>query len=135
MLQALNPKRDHPKRDDGDASPSGSEAESVDDIEEPERVIRCAECGHVLTKSEHRFTMNGRHEHVFTNPHGYVFHISCFRTAPGAGAVGGESDEWAWFSGWNWQTAICRGCLTHIGWRFLQGEDEFWGLIAAKLDD
>ncbi len=118
---------------------SGDDVDLEDVVDEEseeraERVIRCAQCGHPITRPKHRFAMNGRPDHVFTNPHGYTFHIACFREARGAGVVGEESDEWAWFEGWTWQTAICRGCLTHVGWAFRQGESEFWGLILGKLD-
>lgn len=124
------------KNDDGAQRPSEpDEADERAEEEEVERVIRCAECGGVLTRPKHRIAVGGRHDHVFTNPHGYVFHIACFREAEGAAGVGEESDEWAWFPGHVWQTAMCRGCMTHIGWAFRQGASEFWGLIAAKLTE
>jgi hypothetical protein len=125
--------RENPS-DDSDVDDALDEASDEASDETSERVIRCAQCGHVVTRPRHRFAMNGRPDHVFTNPSGHTFHIACFREAEGAAGVGEESDEWAWFEGWVWQAAVCRGCLTHIGWAFRQGESEFWGLILAKLE-
>jgi len=116
-----------------DRPPTPLDLDNVDEDEDSERELRCVACDHAITKPAFRLSEGGRHIHVFTNPHGYTFQIGCFSEAPGAGATGPPSDEWAWFPGTVWRAAACRGCLAHIGWSFERGEALFWGLITAKL--
>lgn len=99
----------------------------------PEHVIRCRACRSVVTRPRHKITVNGRHDHVFTNPHGYLFHIAGFAEAEGAVGAGHESNEWTWFAGYDWRSAVCRGCHTHIGWTFRQVDHGFFGLIICRL--
>ena len=121
-----------------DESGSASEADldldvDLDDEPEDERVLRCTSCDHPITRAANRIARDGRHIHVFTNPHGYTFQIACFDDAPGAAALGAPSDEWAWFAGFSWRMAACRGCSEHLGWSFENADTLFWGLITAKV--
>lgn len=109
------------------------EANDEDDVSEDEvRVIICDACEHTITTEAARIAKDGRHDHVFTNPHGYTFHIACFGSAPGVVEVGPASSEWAWFAGHVWQTVVCGGCTTHLGWRFAR-EGAFYGLILSRI--
>lgn len=108
---------------------------SVDDdvSEDEERVVRCAVCDRVIARQANRIVRDGRHIHVFTNPHGFTFQIACFDDAPGAASTGEASSEWSWFAGTRWRIALCRGCHGHLGWSFEHDETLFWGFITAKL--
>ena len=108
--------------------------ESPSDQEEADPAIRCAACGHILTRPRHRRSIDGKSDHVFTNPHGYTFRVLCFAEATGVGAVGTPSTEWPWFPDYEWRVATCRGCMAHVGWAFDKGDERFWGLIAAQID-
>jgi hypothetical protein len=103
--------------------------------------IYCAACGHVITNTkwktargnDHGDGVDGGHEHVFFNPAGVVFRVICFAEAPGVGGHGTPSDEFTWFKGYRWQVAHCLGCNEHLGWRFGNAGDVFFGLIKPKL--
>jgi len=114
----------------------GSDVDRADepaDADAPEAVVRCAACGHELTRLAERIAVDGRHEHVFTNPHGIVFHVLCFRNVPGCASIGEASEEWTWFSGYAWRVAVCRSCTTHVGWSYAGGDSGFFGLIAPRV--
>lgn len=102
--------------------------ESTDDA------LYCAGCGHLVTRGRWALSMDG-HEHVFFNPAGQIFRVVCFAEAPGAADVGEPTDEFTWFKGYDWNFALCRGCATHLGWRYA-GEASprvFFGLIKNRL--
>lgn len=105
------------------------------DIAEPERRIVCARCGYDVTKTEHRFSVNGAVEHDFSNPLGIQFHIACFREAPGCAAIGEGTMEHTWFAGYEWRIGVCRECGVHLGWLFTSPSDAFYGLIVDRLVD
>lgn len=111
----------------------GEPGEDDDERDDPERMVRCATCEHPVAKRDDRFAMNDRLDHVFTNPNGNTFHIGCWRAAAGCVGFGPESDEWAWFEGFSWQVAVCRGCAAHLGWFFRRDESSFAGLILPRL--
>jgi hypothetical protein len=69
------------------------------------------------------------------NPAGFVFEIACVRSATGIRPVGPSSEEWSWFPGHAWTTAVCGGCLGHLGWRFdaRGGGGSFFGLIRDRV--
>lgn len=122
------------KRSDADSTSSDIDPdERMDEGEDLDRVVRCATCEHVIAKLDDRFVKDGREDHVFTNPNGTTFHIACWRDASGCAGFGAQSDEWAWFPGWTWQVAVCRGCMTHLGWFFRRDESSFVGLILARI--
>jgi hypothetical protein len=97
-------------------------------------MIACRHCGHPITRPEEALAVDGTQRHTFANPHGIVFEIGCFRSAPGCAHAGAASDEFTWFSGYRWRVAACGQCLLHLGWRFEAGQgDLFHGLILDRL--
>ncbi|PTN32759.1 hypothetical protein C6366_15965 [Desulfonatronum sp. SC1] len=109
--------------------------ESLEETEMPPGpALRCRACGSTITSKEQRIMINGRHDHVFFNPHGHVFEIGCFARAPGALPASSPSTEFSWFPGLAWQVAACAACGAHLGWRFQGGRDSgFFGLILDRL--
>ncbi len=108
---------------------------SSDNSEEDEkqRFFRCAVCQHPITRPEDRICVNEQHQHVFANPHGYIFNIGCFTAAQGCLMAGDETRFFSWFPGYSWRYAHCEQCLTHLGWMFRSQEFQFVGLILDKL--
>jgi len=107
-------------------------------LEEPETsvqpALRCRTCGWAVTSEDQRTAVNGRHNHVFFNPHGQVFEIGCFAQAPGAIPASPSSAEFSWFPGLVWQVAVCAACQVPLGWRFRDVQDSgFFGLILDRL--
>ena len=99
-----------------------------------DKFILCRQCGQVITHADERIEMAGSHRHTFANPHGIVYEIGCFRSAQGCGYAGPPTDEFSWFKGFYWRIAVCRGCLTHLGWLFTSsGNAAFNGLILDRL--
>lgn len=99
-----------------------------------EEDIRCRQCMFAITRTTSRIQVDGAHCHTFANPHGIVFEIGCFKTAPGCGSVGQPTSEFSWFPPRSWQVALCGYCLTHLGWRFVSPESSvFFGLILDRL--
>jgi hypothetical protein len=98
-----------------------------------ERVWRCARCRQTVARDRDRREMDGRFDHVFMNPHGFVFHVGCFSAADGVQRRGGFTDDFSWFPGYDWSYAHCRACKAHLGWRFEGRTDGFWGLILERI--
>lgn len=96
----------------------------------------CADCGSPVTTSAARAERFGAHVHERYNPAGVRFRIGCFRAAPGAVAIGEESDYFTWFAGFAWTAAVCARCGAFLGWRY-RGLDAapFYGLILDRLRD
>lgn len=103
-----------------------------DDAEKRE-FLRCTECHYAITRKSDRIQINEHHQHVFANPHGYIFHIGCFAQAPGCVIASEETSYFSWFPGYAWQIALCGQCLTLLGWAFRSSESQFFGLILDKL--
>jgi hypothetical protein len=95
--------------------------------------IVCASCGHTITTERQRMEMKGRHEHRCVNPDGVIFHIACFRHAPGCASHGVPTTEFTWFPGFAWSYALCGRCATMLGWRYQSTEAAFFGLILNRL--
>ena len=96
--------------------------------------LHCAACGHPITTRQETISINGSHEHTFTNPHGLVFRIGCFGAAPGCLGIGDATEAWTWFSGYKWRIAVCRQCRNHLGWAYRsEAADSFFGLILDRL--
>ena len=128
-----------------------SETPEIDTAEktetEPEQnPIRCASCGTIVSYREYIIRYAGNSEHVFTNPHGFIFRVGLLQKAPGVFSVGEWTDEFSWFAGFAWRFAVCGGCMTHLGWEYLgtpgggargaEGGTEwsrFYGLVVTKL--
>ncbi|WP_415714832.1 cereblon family protein [Maridesulfovibrio sp.] len=115
---------------------SGIEVEDKDEVRESEKkIITCRACGTEITDSSFATKVNENHEHSFFNPHGYVFQIRCFSAATGCATAGKPSNEFTWFSGYTWKVAVCRSCMTHLGWRFQSDSTSFYGLIRDKISE
>jgi hypothetical protein len=97
------------------------------------RVLACAACQEGITTAAARIEVAGAHEHHFTNPQGYKFHIGCFSRAPGCRGSGEPSTEFTWFPGYSWQVEGCARCASFLGWRYRAGDHRFHGLILDKL--
>ena len=98
------------------------------------RRLVCAACRNPVTSERQRIEVNGQHEHRCVNPHGYLFHIGCFRDAPGCTVIGAPTTEFSWFRGHAWSHALCTGCAAHLGWRFDGGDTNgFFGLVLDRL--
>lgn len=104
----------------------------IDDSDKKDFLL-CASCHYPITRISERIEINEQHQHVFANPHGYVFHIGCFARAPGCMISGEETRYFSWFPGYTWRFALCRQCLTLLGWAFRSKESQFLGLILDKL--
>ncbi len=114
-----------------------AQQESPGDSDDPHKreFLHCAECQYPITGKNDRIFINEKHQHVFANPHGYIYQIGCFVQAPGCVAVGRESSEFSWFPGYTWQVSLCGQCLTLLGWTFRSRESLFFGLIPEKLTE
>lgn len=98
-----------------------------------EKRLFCAACRHPVTHQDERISVQGGHEHTFTNPHGVVYRIGCFREAAGCTAIGAATTEDTWFKGYAWSVAVCAHCRAHLGWCFQTEGEYFHGLIANRL--
>lgn len=95
--------------------------------------LLCAHCRHAITQERERIAMGGATEHELVNPHGFRFHVGCFRRAPGCTAVGAATLEHTWFDGYAWRIAQCAQCRTHLGWHYTAESGSFFGLILDRL--
>lgn len=135
--------REIPPDDSGSDAPgegdNASSSAAPDDIAltttDPEAVILCRRCGHLITRLQEKTTIGGGFQHTFANPTGRVYDIGCFRNAEGCGPSGPLTNEFTWFHGYQWRIALCRACYVHLGWQFLSnsGGGGFWGLILKRL--
>ncbi|MCP4198922.1 MAG: hypothetical protein GY762_17400 [Proteobacteria bacterium] len=97
------------------------------------RALLCAKCGFPITTKDQRIEMNGLLEHTFANPHGIIYRIGCFRSAPGCAALSEEYREFTWFEGYAWAHAMCSLCGNHMGWKYRMEQDSFHGLVLDRL--
>lgn len=97
--------------------------------------LLCRQCRLVITSRSEKIAAGGQHTHTFANPHGIIYEIGCFKSADGSDPIGLPSCEFSWFGGFQWQIAVCRSCLAHIGWMFskVDSDDAFFGLILDRL--
>lgn len=93
----------------------------------------CTVCRHPVTHQDECIIVQGGHEHTFTNPHGTVYHIGCFRVAAGCAPIGEATMEHTWFKGYAWRIALCASCHEHLGWLFQAEGEYFHGLITSRL--
>ncbi len=105
----------------------------AEELDEEDRELDCAACGHPITHTKHRTSVGGLFQHTCVNPAGILFEIGCFTEAQGCRHLGPESDDFTWFDGYTWQVAVCQSCRAHLGWRFWSADNEFWGLILNRL--
>jgi hypothetical protein len=95
--------------------------------------LHCALCRYPITHTSERIVKNEKHQHVFANPHGYIYQIGCFGQAPGCVVVGQETSHFSWFPGYTWRVALCGRCFSLLGWAFRSPEGLFFGLVLDKL--
>ncbi|MEW6260062.1 MAG: cereblon family protein [Thermodesulfobacteriota bacterium] len=122
-----------PERFSDELSDPGIDLRRKREIASQKEPIRCAACREPVTEERYRIAVHDSHVHVFTNPYGIVFEIGCFELTTGCRLVGPPSDEFTWFPGFSWQIAVCSGCETHLGWRFLSDVRVFWALVLDRL--
>lgn len=94
--------------------------------------LRCAACGHVVTRAAMGIVVGGAHVHRFRNPAGWSYEVACFADAPGCTAAGMPTAEHTWFPGHLWDPAFCAACGRHLGWWYV-GPTSFVGLIRPRL--
>lgn len=99
---------------------------------DPSIWLLCARCWAPIAPAAARAAVQGQHQHVFSNPYGYLYEIGCFSAAPGCDVDPDETTRWSWFPGLAWAVASCAGCRQHLGWRF-RGAEVFFGLILDRL--
>jgi len=109
------------------------QATGLDDETRKREFLCCAACHYPITRKTDRIAINEKHQHVFANPHGYIYQIGCFAQASGCVMVGQETSHFSWFPGYTWQIALCGQCFTLLGWLFRSQESLFFGLILDKL--
>lgn len=97
------------------------------------RVLVCKLCRSTITRRDLGMEIDGKHQHVFFNPHGYVFELGCFASAKNVVPAGPKSEEFTWFPGYAWQVVACTGCATQLGWRYTGQGGGFFGLIVNAL--
>ena len=134
--------REEPEQFIRTTSPVGVAEEKQDSAvrEAPEHSITCAACGQVVTYERFRTDIDEVFEHVFTNPHGYVFRIGLFSEAPGVLPAGMWIEEFSWFPGTLWRFVVCSDCYSHLGWEYSGSTEptaadkgDFFGLVLTKL--
>jgi hypothetical protein len=100
--------------------------------EEKNKKLFCIYCKNHITYINEAIPIEGAHTHTCSNPAGYVYTISCYRTAPGCLVVGNSTNEFSWFKNYDWQLVTCKACHEHLGWLF-SNEQQFYALIADRL--
>ena len=135
-FHTIQPMRDFrvPSEKENANVPEASVENKAKEKTSEEEYILCKQCLQVITSPDERIIVQGSHAHTFSNPHGMVYNIGCFRSVRGCGYVGPATDEFTWFRGFSWRIAVCSMCLTHIGWLFeSRGNENFNGLILDRL--
>jgi len=129
MLELLEGGERRGRDEDGDVAA----LKKPDDGEGEEHLV-CVACGHRITSARARVEVAGHHRHVCANPSGIPYDIGCFSLAPGCASRGPFESYWTWFSGYDWQIAVCGGCNAHVGWAFRNTEGGgFHGLILGRI--
>lgn len=104
----------------------------LDYLAEENKKLFCSSCKNHITNVDEAISMNGAHTHTFTNPAGYTYNINCYQTALGCSILGESTNEYTWFSGYEWQIAMCNSCREQLGWLFSK-EQQFYALITDRL--
>ncbi len=108
--------------------------ELLEPNQQERRFVYCAQCSHVVSSPQERISIAGSHEHRFTNPYGFEFHLGCFRKALGCAISGAATAADTWFPGYLWRFATCEQCGAHLGWYFAHAAgDSFYGLILSRI--
>ncbi|XP_077983750.1 protein cereblon-like [Glandiceps talaboti] len=102
-------------------------------------VLCCKECGQQIANKNDVFSMSlDGPMAAYVNPGGYVHDtLTCYR-ALGLSLIGRPSTENSWFPGYAWTICQCRGCASHMGWKFTSSKkklkpEKFWGICRSAL--
>lgn len=100
----------------------------------PRKVIVCARCNNPITTEQDKVAVHNACYHIFTNPYGYTFHITCFKEALGCVQEGMSIAADTWFPGYFWRYALCASCHAHLGWHYTSNNNPyFYGLITNRI--
>ena len=105
----------------------------LEDEEATKAFVYCAQCSYVLARADAGIEVHGSHAHFCTNPHGFQFHLRCFKEALGCAISGQPTAADSWFPTYRWRFASCGECQTHLGWFFESAEHHFFGLIRDRI--
>ncbi|KAG7349149.1 ATP-dependent protease La LON substrate-binding domain containing protein [Nitzschia inconspicua] len=88
-------------------------------------VIRCADCGLILSFTNDVFTVGGAEgsTSTYVNGGGYIHQITTLRKLIDENKVvfeGYPSTENSYFPGYSWHITRCRRCAALLGWKFRQ---------------
>ncbi len=113
---------------------SVSKSGNKEDVKEKGSPILCGFCRAKITTVGQMIEVNGSYRHTFTNPHGKVFEIGCFSSAPGCISHGPATHDCTWFAGCSWRFSLCANCFAHIGWKYQSSlSGSFYGLVLVHL--
>lgn len=101
-------------------------------LERDGHFLCCRNCRHKIVDSQSAIAVNGKSQHRFKNPFGNEYLFRCFSRAQGCTVTGEPTFEHTWFTGCQWQFAICKSCHVHLGW-YYSGDSGFYGLIVDNL--
>ena len=97
--------------------------------------ICCINCQTQITHAKHAIEVEGKHQHIVTNPDGITFNISLYSQAT-CHAQSAAIGDFSWFVGYEWRVVVCSECLQHLGWSYQKDHSpDFYGLITDKLID
>ena len=103
-----------------------------DYLTEENKKLFCSFCKNHVTDIDEAISINGAHTHTFTNSAGFTYTINCYQAAPGCSILGESTNEFTWFSGYEWQIVVCHSCREQLGWLF-SNDNQFYGLIRDRL--
>lgn len=125
--------RDVSSRPDSKAGVTTKHVREADPIHGKRRFV-CSACGLFITQEDFSTHRNGASLHTFSNPHGLVFEVVLFSSAPGCLILGPSTHAFTWFPGYAWSLACCSGCSLHLGWYYEHASpDCFFGIIASRI--
>ncbi|MCE9500702.1 MAG: hypothetical protein K8R21_09405 [Leptospira sp.] len=106
---------------------------SESEISQYRKFIVCKSCHNIITSPLEVIVVDGKHRHLFVNPSGVLFEISCFSSAQGCKDISEPTTEFSWFPSFEWSIAVCNSCSIHLGWNYISKESGFYGLIRDRL--
>ncbi|XP_013396274.1 uncharacterized protein LOC106163281 [Lingula anatina] len=69
----------------------------------------------------------------FKNPSNYLHVIVRVKSATVDWDNQEVLDTYPWFKGYSWSIAYCKDCRQFLGWKFIKGQQYFFGLVIKKL--
>jgi hypothetical protein len=103
------------------------------------KVYQCRSCGGLITHSDRLIRIAGTNRHHHVNPAGSECDFHTFLACPGAVALGDATENYSWFSGYDWRMAVCSQCGQHLGWYYeaisrFERPGEFWGILVSNIN-